>query len=556
LSEGALKRDIPSKGASVCIHRRVANALALTSDNQHDERWVGGLLLGHIGVEPERCVIVIEAHEPLTRAEWLKLATAHDPESPVTGERLVPVGAYRSIQGAADPLGAPDMTVLRACAPAGLFLALATSGANNAVKGLMYLGVDVLNPSVVPDAELVLPQQTTISRSAPAVKPDGKAAAQEASGPVRAKYPPRTFHWLRPAALVAGVLFVATLGVMQFYTARLLSGGRETPNTGTSGLNLQVRGLPERGGYQVSWNKDAVRGASHGRLIIGQGLARREAPLDGDTLSRGSLFILREGNDFAAVGVMRLEVSDAGDGRLRSETVALALSALDERTADINSNPPLPAGGGVLVPYESAAALVPGTRRSGTSTLQQSPSASDQPGSRRTQDGAGRDQPDQPAPIRPAVPFVAPAKQTPPRPELPVIAAPQTTAGVPSLDLHVGTALPQAALPPAPAPPVIQTKASPESQPAAVGQVESAVPIHRAYPKTGDRLPVQTNATVRIEVQLDEQGIVTAARWINGPMFLSQECLAAAKKWQYSPAKIRGVPVKSAAVIEFLFRAK
>jgi TonB family protein len=60
--------------------------------------------------------------------------------------------------------------------------------------------------------------------------------------------------------------------------------------------------------------------------------------------------------------------------------------------------------------------------------------------------------------------------------------------------------------------------------------------------------------SVGVEVSIDEQGNVTGARAISGPLVLRNAAVGAARGWKFRPSTIAGVPVKTTTVIVFNFK--
>jgi len=269
---------------------------------------------------------------------------------------------------------------------------------------------------------------------------------------------------------------------------------------------------------------------------------------------------------------MRLEVFDATDGRSRSEAVALALSPLDDSPPDLASpaSPAVarvPARAEVTQPRTPSPASAPATAQAPSTA--QAPLAQWNVASGRSLDstperpaftpvGANRTniRPEQTATvIPPAAPVAAPPKQGPaPLPDVPAIALPPASARANQVDLHLP--IPESRPVPPPSAPQPEQATADRAQPSAPVEIKSATPIHRAYPKLDKERILQQSVSVRVEVQVDERGTVTNARLASGPVNLSPSSLAAAKQWQYTPATIRGVPVKSTAVIEFVFHQR
>jgi protein TonB len=60
--------------------------------------------------------------------------------------------------------------------------------------------------------------------------------------------------------------------------------------------------------------------------------------------------------------------------------------------------------------------------------------------------------------------------------------------------------------------------------------------------------------SVAVEVTISEQGIVTSARALSGPMLLRNAAVAAARAWKFRPSTLGGVPVTTSTTIVFNFK--
>jgi len=104
--------------------------------------------------------------------------------------------------------------------------------------------------------------------------------------------------------------------------------------------------------------------------------------------------------------------------------------------------------------------------------------------------------------------------------------------------------------------PVVAAKAAEE--PSGNSQIESGVLNGKAlelpqptYP--GIARAAHASGTVTVQVIIDEQGNVTAARALSGHPLLQAVCVAAARQARFSPTMLEGEPVKVAGVIKYNF---
>ncbi len=75
------------------------------------------------------------------------------------------------------------------------------------------------------------------------------------------------------------------------------------------------------------------------------------------------------------------------------------------------------------------------------------------------------------------------------------------------------------------------------------------------YPEAAKEAGV--TGEVVVEVVVDEQGMVTAAKAISGPILLRQPAVRAARSWRFQPfrpTKVDGVPVPAVGTITFVFK--
>jgi Ca-activated chloride channel family protein len=126
------------------------------------------------------------------------------------------------------------------------------------------------------------------------------------------------------------------------------------------------------------------------------------------------------------------------------------------------------------------------------------------------------------------------------------------------------TSEPPASQPPAtrtPSPPAPGTRATPTPQPTPPAQkatVSGGVLNARAVnlPKPQYPLPARTarvSGIVTVEVLLDENGKVTAARAVDGPPLLRQAAVEAARQAEFTATMLSGQPVKVIGVIKYSF---
>jgi protein TonB len=62
------------------------------------------------------------------------------------------------------------------------------------------------------------------------------------------------------------------------------------------------------------------------------------------------------------------------------------------------------------------------------------------------------------------------------------------------------------------------------------------------------------SGAVVVEVTIDEQGNVAAARVLSGHPLLRDVCLSAARAWKWRPTMLNGSPVKVIGTITFNFQ--
>ena len=156
---------------------------------------------------------------------------------------------------------------------------------------------------------------------------------------------------------------------------------------------------------------------------------------------------------------------------------------------------------------------------------------------------------EQPAPSPPAAEQAKPVTQK----ASPSVSPPRTSVNADSrsiADTRAPAGVPTIApsSPPAPAAP------SPKPVTQTPGVVFGAAlkRVEPSYPEVAR----QTNqiGSVRVEVNIDEQGNVTAAHALSGPVLLRNAALGAARGWKFRPSTVAGVPVKTTTVIVFNFK--
>ncbi|MCC6587723.1 MAG: energy transducer TonB [Bryobacterales bacterium] len=127
---------------------------------------------------------------------------------------------------------------------------------------------------------------------------------------------------------------------------------------------------------------------------------------------------------------------------------------------------------------------------------------------------------------------------------------------------------PASAPPPLPtAPPVRPPKAQPVPQVAAEPPAQAIAPLNptpaiaiaKVAPSVSTALQryLQKEETVNVEVSINAQGLVERARALPGSFkVLEPTAEMAARQWRFRPATIRGRPVSSTSVLQFVFTKK
>ncbi|MBA3805969.1 MAG: energy transducer TonB, partial [Acidobacteria bacterium] len=77
------------------------------------------------------------------------------------------------------------------------------------------------------------------------------------------------------------------------------------------------------------------------------------------------------------------------------------------------------------------------------------------------------------------------------------------------------------------------------------------VPVYPEAARTA-----RSSGRVSVEVTVDEQGKVIAARAISGPTLLHRPSVAAAQRARFAPTKLSGQPVKVKGIINYNFNLK
>ncbi|HEY7547817.1 MAG TPA: energy transducer TonB, partial [Blastocatellia bacterium] len=79
--------------------------------------------------------------------------------------------------------------------------------------------------------------------------------------------------------------------------------------------------------------------------------------------------------------------------------------------------------------------------------------------------------------------------------------------------------------------------------------------INRVYPQYPPLArTANVSGAVVVEVTIDEQGNVAAARVLSGHPLLRDVCLSAARAWKWRPTMLNGSPVKVIGTITFNFQ--
>ncbi len=106
-----------------------------------------------------------------------------------------------------------------------------------------------------------------------------------------------------------------------------------------------------------------------------------------------------------------------------------------------------------------------------------------------------------------------------------------------------------------PPPPMPQESASPPKIVRKAGGVLQQTATRRvspAYPPLASAAGV--SGAVVVEITVDEEGNVIAARAISGHPLLKDSAVAAARGWKFTPTQLSGVPVKVIGTITFNFK--
>lgn len=84
-----------------------------------------------------------------------------------------------------------------------------------------------------------------------------------------------------------------------------------------------------------------------------------------------------------------------------------------------------------------------------------------------------------------------------------------------------------------------------------VFQASATKRVEPAYPPLA--LAAQVSGSVVVEITLDKEGNVTAARALSGHPLLKDSAVESAKAWKFAPTTLSGVPVKVVGTITFNF---
>jgi protein TonB len=79
--------------------------------------------------------------------------------------------------------------------------------------------------------------------------------------------------------------------------------------------------------------------------------------------------------------------------------------------------------------------------------------------------------------------------------------------------------------------------------------------IRRVEPTTPPRAKeASVTGVVIVEVTVNEEGDVIAARAISGPALLRDAAVSAARRWKFTPTQLSGRPVKVIGTLAFTFK--
>ncbi|HEU4390013.1 MAG TPA: energy transducer TonB, partial [Blastocatellia bacterium] len=85
-----------------------------------------------------------------------------------------------------------------------------------------------------------------------------------------------------------------------------------------------------------------------------------------------------------------------------------------------------------------------------------------------------------------------------------------------------------------------------------VMQSEAIKRVEPAYPPLAQA--AQISGSVTVEITVDENGDVQAARALSGHPLLRDSAVEAAKQWKFNPTTLSGNPVKVVATLTFNFQ--
>jgi protein TonB len=83
-------------------------------------------------------------------------------------------------------------------------------------------------------------------------------------------------------------------------------------------------------------------------------------------------------------------------------------------------------------------------------------------------------------------------------------------------------------------------------------QASALTRVEPTYPE--DAKAARISGTVVVEVTVDEQGNVFAARAISGHPLLKSAAVEAARQWKFQPTTLSGVAVKVISTVTFNFQ--
>jgi protein TonB len=311
----------------------------------------------------------------------------------------------------------------------------------------------------------------------------------------------------------------------------------------------------------ASWEstEHPVRRASPSGDILGHGMfsSVQTSSTPSSTGSRGKTILIVVGAAVLLVGLgagwfflhQGSPVTATAPAPVTSQPSVLAppVASVPEQTAHVQpaEEPALP-----LTPIVSPVTSV--STESAAATPTSAPQTT-----RRPANNVNAKQPDHAAPARPAIPDL---KMSGPTAEsrnvgrlvdgsIPVMA---DTAG-PMMANPAGAMLPtvaRAEMPPAPPVPVAASGSA-----AKAGREARLISSTRpAYPPLAKQSNVEGDVLVSAEI--DENGKVTGAKALSGPMFLRQAAVDTIRQWKYEPALVNGKPAPTQVSVKIQFRLK